>query len=77
MKKLITLAAGLLFAGTAVAMDCKDCHEPIDLTMHTESEATLATCNDCHGMEDAHAPDMEMHTPELTIKECADCHGMN
>ncbi|ASJ95904.1 hypothetical protein [Shewanella marisflavi] len=76
MKKLATLAAGLLFAGAAAAVDCSDCHESIDITMHTESEATLATCNDCHALGDNHAPDAEIHMPELTIKECTDCHGM-
>ncbi|GIU18444.1 cytochrome c3 family protein [Shewanella colwelliana] len=76
MKYLATLATALLFAGSAAAVDCTDCHETIDLTMHTESEATLATCADCHGINDAHTIDMEMHTPELTITECADCHAM-
>lgn len=76
MRYLATLTTALLFAGSAVAVDCTDCHEAIDLTMHKESEATLTTCVDCHAISDAHTIDMEMHAPELTIAECADCHGM-
>ncbi|GIU49436.1 cytochrome c3 family protein [Shewanella algidipiscicola] len=74
--KYLAIVAALLFAGSAAALDCTECHEKVDLTVHQEAEATLATCNDCHGMSDAHTVDMELHTPELTITECADCHGM-
>lgn len=72
--KYLTMFAALAFAGSAMAVDCTDCHEKIDITMHTESEATMATCNDCHDMGSAHELDMELHTPDMTITECADCH---
>ena len=72
--KYLTIIAALAFAGSAMAVDCTDCHEKIDVTMHTEEAATIATCNDCHDFNDAHELDMDMHTPDLTIAECADCH---
>jgi hypothetical protein len=74
--KYIALVSLLIFAASVAAVDCTDCHEKVDLAVHQEAAATLATCNDCHGMADAHTLDMEIHTPELTISECADCHGM-
>ncbi|ACA88017.1 hypothetical protein [Shewanella woodyi] len=76
MKYLTLLAAALVFAGSAAAVDCTDCHEPIDQATHVEAEATLGTCNDCHGFSDAHEMDMELHEATLTMAECADCHGM-
>ncbi|MCG9697749.1 cytochrome c3 family protein [Shewanella sp. Isolate11] len=76
MKKFVVLLSSLLFAASVAAVDCSDCHETIDQAMHKDAEATLATCNDCHGMADAHTVDMELHTPDLTMAECADCHGM-
>ncbi|WP_028773833.1 cytochrome c3 family protein [Shewanella waksmanii] len=74
--KYLTMVAALVFAGSAVAVDCTDCHEKIDTTMHVESEATLANCADCHSIADAHEIDMDLHTQDLTITECADCHEM-
>ncbi|RTR29736.1 hypothetical protein [Shewanella atlantica] len=74
--KYLTLLTALVFAGSAAATDCSDCHETIDLTVHLEAEATLATCNDCHDMGSAHEVDMELHEATLTMTECADCHGM-
>jgi hypothetical protein len=75
MKYPILLAA-LFFAGSAVAVDCVECHEEIPVAQHVEDGATLATCADCHDIGDAHEIDMEIHTPELTITECADCHQL-
>ncbi|MPY26598.1 cytochrome c3 family protein [Shewanella sp. YLB-07] len=72
--KYLAIIAALAFTGFAMAVDCTDCHEKIDVTVHTEAEASIATCNDCHDFEGAHTLDMEMHTPDLTIAECADCH---
>jgi NAD-dependent SIR2 family protein deacetylase len=74
--KYSILFAALFFAGSAAAVDCVECHESIDVAMHTENEATLAVCADCHAIGDAHEIDMEMHSPELTMKECTDCHQM-
>jgi hypothetical protein len=76
MKYLTLLAATLLFAGSAAAVDCVDCHEPIDQAVHLEAEATLGTCNDCHGFADAHEVDMDLHEESLKMSECVDCHGM-
>lgn len=74
IMKRLTILAAILFAGSAAAVECTDCHAPINIDEHTEMEATIATCNDCHDFKDNHELDMDMHTPELTIKECADCH---
>ena len=72
--KYLSLLAVLAFSTSAMAVNCTDCHETIDVEAHTEMEATIATCNDCHDMESAHELDTELHTVDLTIKECADCH---
>ncbi|ABV87085.1 cytochrome c3 family protein [Shewanella pealeana] len=72
--KYLTLVAALAFSASAMAVNCTDCHETINVEEHTEMEATIATCNDCHDMGSAHELDKEIHTPELTMKECADCH---
>ncbi|MCE9680578.1 hypothetical protein LZP69_15595 [Shewanella sp. AS1] len=76
MKKYVVLLSSMLFAASVAAVDCVDCHEKVDIEMHKDSGATLATCNDCHGFGDQHTPDPEIHSPELTLPECADCHGM-
>ena len=76
MKYLSLLAAALIFSGSAAAVDCTECHETIDQTVHAEAEATLGTCNDCHGFADAHEVDMELHEASLKMSECVDCHGM-
>ncbi|QQX82040.1 hypothetical protein JK628_09630 [Shewanella sp. KX20019] len=72
--KYLSMFAVLAFSASAMAVDCTDCHETIDITAHTEMEATINTCNDCHDMASAHELDTEIHTVDLTIKECADCH---
>ncbi|NKF50869.1 hypothetical protein G3R49_09885 [Shewanella sp. WXL01] len=74
--KYLALIAALAFTGSAYATDCVECHE-VNLEEHVEMEATLGTCNDCHGLADAHDVDMEMHSEELTITECADCHELS
>ncbi|MCL1141340.1 cytochrome c3 family protein [Shewanella gaetbuli] len=74
--KYSILFAALFFAGSAMAVDCVDCHENVDVAMHTENEATLAVCTDCHAIGDAHEIDMEMHDESLTIQECTDCHAL-
>ncbi len=74
MKKYVVLLSSLLFAASVAAVDCTDCHEPMDDATH--EGATLATCDDCHAMGEHHTDlDKDVHTPELTATECADCHG--
>ncbi|MBR9728543.1 cytochrome c3 family protein [Shewanella intestini] len=72
--KYLAFIAALTFTGSVYAVDCVECHEKVNVEEHTEMDATMATCNDCHDMDSAHEIDKEVHTPELTIKECADCH---
>ncbi|MDO6619825.1 hypothetical protein AB4140_01385 [Shewanella sp. 10N.286.51.B2] len=72
--KYLAMIAALMFAGSAFAVDCVDCHNTINVEEHTEMEATIATCDDCHGFTDHHELDTDLHTSDLTITDCADCH---
>ncbi len=75
--KYLAMIAALMFASSAFAVDCVDCHEAINVEEHAEMEANIETCNDCHSFTDAHELDADLHTPDLTITECADCHGVD
>ncbi|WP_282167305.1 hypothetical protein [Shewanella japonica] len=75
--KYLAMIATLVFASSAFAVDCVDCHDPINVEEHTEMEANIATCDDCHGFTDHHELDADIHTQDLKMAECADCHTLD
>jgi hypothetical protein len=78
LKYYISMAVILLFAGSAAAMECVDCHRDVtpgivtdwQLSKHSENDVS---CSDCHGDGHTSAHDVsEVDIP--THNTCAPCH---